>query len=237
MTLSIIIPVLNEAESIGKHLQQLSTLIIQTVEVIVVDGGSDDNTIDIVRRYDVNLIESEGGRAKQMNAGAAAASGDVLLFLHSDTTFPASFNEIEFVESKLGDNQQDYQQGYESSRQWGFFRIKLSGQHWLYRVIESMINLRSCVTSVATGDQCIFVARELFEKLKGYKNIPLMEDVELSKRLKLLSHPHIIKQAVTTSSRRWESKGIILTIILMWRLRFLYFIGVSPKQLAKSYLP
>jgi hypothetical protein len=106
----------------------------------------------------------------------------------------------------------------------------------MYRVIETLINLRSRISSIATGDQCIFVVRDLFEKLKGFSDIPLMEDIELSSRLKRHSKPHFIKQAVITSSRRWENNGIISTILLMWRLRFLYFIGVSPEKLAKSYL-
>lgn len=237
MTLSIIIPVLNEAASIGENLQHLISNMTQPVEIIVVDGGSDDNTIEIVRRYDVKLISSDSGRAKQMNVGAAAASGDMLLFLHSDTILPdifytLGFHESGFSELTLVEQHSDKAQQYS---QWGFFKIKLDGRHWMYRVIESMINLRSGLTRIATGDQCIFVASEVFDALNGYKDIPLMEDVELSKRLNLLAKPRIIKHAVTTSSRRWEHRGILSTIVLMWRLRFLFFIGVAPKELAKSY--
>jgi rSAM/selenodomain-associated transferase 2 len=224
MTISIIIPVLNEAESIGVLLQQLTTAFSRQVEFIVVDGGSNDHTLAIVSQYKVRVIETKRGRAKQMNVGAAVASGEILLFLHGDTRFSEVIDEFELKQAIL------------SGCQWGFFKVKLSGQHWIYRVIEVLINLRSRLSSIATGDQCIFVVRDLFEKLKGFKDIPLMEDIELSSRLKRQSKPHLIKQAVITSSRRWETNGIIATILLMWRLRFLYFIGVSPEKLAKSYL-
>jgi rSAM/selenodomain-associated transferase 2 len=224
MILSIIIPVLNEAASIAQLLKHLTRLKGQQFEIIVADGGSCDETRDIVSQFTtVKLINSPRGRAKQMNTGAAAASGETLLFMHADTQISANFIELEKVLISL------------SHHQWGFFKVSLSGQHWMYRVIESMINVRSSMTCIATGDQCIFIVRDIFDSLKGYKDIPLMEDIELTSRLRRHSKPLVISQAVTTSSRRWECKGIVATITLMWCLRFLYFIGVSPKTLAKIY--
>ena len=221
--ISVCIATYNGEKYIKEQLLSILPQLGKKDEVIISDDHSTDNTLDIVSQYDVKIINSASGRAKQMNAGAAVALGDTLLFLHADTILPTMLpNTLPNMLPTI--------------YQWGFFKVRLSGQHWMFRVIETMINLRSSLTSVATGDQCIFVARDLFVKLKGYKDIPLMEDVELSKRLKLLSKPHVINQAVTTLSRRWESNGIVLTIILMWRIRFLYFMGVSPKTLAKSYL-
>jgi len=224
MMLSIIIPVLNEAASIDQFLQELTTINDSNVEIIVVDGGSSDQTESLVAKHNVMLVNSPRGRARQMNAGAIMASGDVLLFAHSDTKFSSVTEQLIAIRSANQVNS------------WGFFKVKLSGQHWMYRIIELMMNIRSQNTGVATGDQCIFVNSELFKKLEGYKDIPLMEDVELSKRLRSISRPCIIKDVVTTSSRRWEKNGILPTILLMWRLRFLFFIGVSPSQLAKEYL-
>jgi rSAM/selenodomain-associated transferase 2 len=221
MFVSIIIPTLNEEDSIKNLLQQLQVYRKQGHEVIVVDGGSTDKTISISELLSDKVIFSESGRALQMNNGASQAKFEVLWFLHADTLIPGS--AIDKIEQAL--NVYD----------WGRFNIKLSGSNVLFRLIERMINLRSCLVAIATGDQGIFVKRDLFKKVKGYSNIPLMEDVDLSKRLKDLSKPTCLKETLITSSRRWEKNGILSTVLLMWRLRFLYWLGVSTDKLAILY--
>ena len=221
MFISIIIPVLNEKQSIKALLQQLQIYRQQGHEVIVVDGGSHDETVSVSKALADKVISSESGRANQMNKGFAESENEVLWFLHADTSIPE--NVIEIIQECLIKND------------WGRFNIKLSGSHFLFRVIEKMINIRSCFSGIATGDQGIFVKRKIFESVGGYSEVPLMEDVALSKKLKNISQPACIKVTLTTSSRRWEKNGIIKTILLMWYLRFLYWIGVTPDRLAKLY--
>ena len=221
MFISIIIPVLNEEQSVKALLQQLQIYRQQGHEVIVVDGGSDDETVPISKLLADKVITSESGRAKQMNKGVAQSTNEVLWFLHADTSI--SENAIKTIQESL--NKYD----------WGRFNIKLSGSNFLFRIIENMINIRSCLSCVATGDQGIFVKRKTFESIGGYSEIPLMEDVALSNKLKNVSRPVCVKEMLTTSSRRWENKGIIKTTLLMWYLRFLYWIGVSPNTLANLY--
>ena len=220
-SISIIIPALNEEQSIKALLQQLQTLRTQGHEVIVVDGGSHDETLSISKSFADKVIKSKTGRALQMNNGAMNANKNVLWFLHADTQIPD--NAVEKIQQAL--NEKD----------WGRFNIKLSGSNMIFRLIESMINIRSCLTGIATGDQGIFVKKRLFESVGHYSILPLMEDVELSKKLKRLSSPACIKEKLITSSRRWEKKGIISTVLLMWRLRFLYWLGVNATTLAKQY--
>ena len=221
MTLSIIIPALNEADALRALLPALF-LQQESVELIVADGGSEDQTPAVVTQRGAQLIVAECGRALQMNAGAAAASGDILLFLHADSQLPA--NAFQLVEDAIA-----------RGELWGRFDLRLSGKHWLFRVVERLINWRSCLSGIATGDQAIFLRRETFESLGGYAEIPLMEDVDLSKRLKRLAAPCCIRQPLTTSSRRWEHHGIVRTILLMWQMRLAYFLGASPESLAQRY--
>lgn len=221
MPISIIIPALNEEKSIKALLQQLQIYRQQGHEVIVVDAGSHDETVSISSSLADKVITSDVGRARQMNKGVAESKNDVLWFLHADTSI--SENVIETIQESL--NKYD----------WGRFNIKLSGSHLLFRIIEKMINVRSCFSGIATGDQGVFVKRKIFESIGGYPEIPLMEDVALSKKLKSISQPICIKEALTTSSRRWEKNGIIKTVLLMWYLRFLYWMGVNPNKLAKLY--
>ena len=221
MSVSIIIPVLNEEQSICATLERLQVFRQQGCEVIVVDAGSVDNTDVIAAALSDQLITSGKGRALQMNLGASHAQHDILWFLHADTLVPE--NAIDIIETSLTD------------RGWGRFNVKLSGAHGMFRIIELMMNIRSCITAIATGDQGIFVKHTLFSRLGGYPEIPLMEDIALSKKLKQVSRPVCIKDNLVTSSRRWEEKGIMKTVLLMWKLRFLYFIGVSADDLARQY--
>ena len=221
MFVSIIIPVLNEESSIKDLLHQLQTYRQQGHEVIVVDGGSNDNTCSISKPLSDKVITSESGRALQMNNGAAHSENDILWFLHADTLiFDKS---VEQVQQALNKND------------WGRFNVKLSGSHILFRLIEKMMNVRSCLTGIATGDQGIFVKKYVFNAVNGYPNILLMEDIEISKKLKLISRPICIKEKLTTSSRRWEEKGILSTVLLMWKFRLLYWLGVSADKLAVQY--
>lgn len=221
MSVSIIIPVLNEEVAINALLRQLQHYRQQGHEVIVVDGGSEDKTIEIAKNLADKVLSSQAGRALQMNTGAAQVTSDSLWFLHADTEIDK--NAIIKIENAL------------KQHDWGRFNIKLSGQNSLFRIIEKMINLRSCFSGIATGDQGIFVKLSHFNRVNGYSDLPLMEDVDLSKKLKTISPPVCVKDELVTSSRRWEQKGILATVLLMWRLRFLFWLGVSAEKLAKQY--
>ena len=169
-------------------------------------------------------MQSMPGRAKQMNEGARAAQGEVLLFLHADTRLPAQPDGL--IANGL----------QQSGKEWGRFDVRLTGRQKLLRLVEMMMNWRSRLSGIATGDQALFVTRELFNRIGGFPDIPLMEDIALSKRLKSISKPLSLTATVLTSSRRWESNGIVLTIVLMWRLRLAYALGADPQHLAKHYL-
>ena len=224
--ISIIIPTLNEAAHIGSTLEKLQFVRQNGHEIIVSDGGSTDNTIELSRSLIDHYVQSPTGRAIQMNMGAKVATGEILFFLHADTLTPDNLDALVLHALKRSNNN------------WGFFDIKLSGLAWPFRIIEWFINRRSQLTQIATGDQGIFVYQNTFKNLNGFLNIPLMEDIELTKRLKKISQPECIKtQSFITSSRRWEKHGILRTILLMWQLRFRYFLGSSPSTLVKKYRP
>ena len=224
MNLSIIIPVLNEAAEIADTLTALAPLRARGVETIVVDGGSRDRTVALARPLADTVIESARGRAVQMNAGAAAAKpGNVLLFLHADTRLPAEADRL--VLDGLA----------RSGRQWGRFDVRISGRHPLLRVVARLMNIRSRLTGVATGDQAIFVTRDLFDAVGGFPDIPLMEDVALSRALRRSGTPLCLRPRALTSGRRWEKEGVVRTIVLMWRLRFAYSLGAEPARLARRY--
>jgi rSAM/selenodomain-associated transferase 2 len=221
--MSIIMPVLNEADGIDAALDALQPLRLAGVEVIVVDGGSSDGTVDRMGRRADAVLRSAPGRALQQNAGAAAARGEVLLFLHADTRLPP-----DAVEQVL-----DGMSG--SGRGWGRFDVRLTGRALPFRFIERLISLRSRLTGIATGDQAIFVRRDRFEQVGGFPPLPLMEDLALSRRLRAGGRPLSLRAAVTTSSRRWETRGIWRTILLMWRLRLEFWLGGDPARLAARY--
>ncbi len=223
MRVSIIMPVLNEAENIELSLQALQSYRQQGHELIVIDGNSQDNTVELASNLCDKLISSSVGRARQMNAGAEQASGNILLFLHADTHLPD--NAMHHITNSI----------MKKNKVWGRFDVKLSGSHALLRLVAIMINLRSRLTGIATGDQCMFVRRDIFHKIKGFTEIPLMEDISLSRALLAQSSPVCLPTKVMTSSRRWEQKGIVYTILLMWYLRLAYFLGKPPEVLAQIY--
>jgi rSAM/selenodomain-associated transferase 2 len=221
--LSIIIPVLDEGEGIAAALDALSDMRALGVEVIVVDGGSRDATIQRARLRADRVISAPRGRALQMNAGAQKAAGDVLLFLHADTQLPAHADHL-----VLGGLER-------SGRAWGRFDVRIAGDHLLFPIIGWLMSVRSRITGIATGDQAIFVRRAAFETAGGFAAIPLMEDIALCKRLKRASRPLCLRDRAVTSGRRWEQNGVSRTILLMWRLRIAYFLGADPKRLARQY--
>lgn len=222
---SIIIPALNEANNIENTLANIEKMVQQGHECIVVDGGSTDDTLSICSQYNVTCLKSEKGRAVQMNYGAAHAKNNILVFLHADTLLP--YNAIAIINKCISAKHSKYL--------WGRFNVKFTGQRFILRIIEFFMNLRSCITGIATGDQVVFIEKELFEKVNGFKQIPLMEDIEISKALKKYSRPICIKNKVITSSRRWELNGYWKTITLMWKIRLLYFFGVPADKLVKMY--
>jgi rSAM/selenodomain-associated transferase 2 len=223
--LTIVIPCLDEAESIGATLEALQIFRRAGHEVIVVDGGSRDGTPERARPHADRLVGSARGRALQMNAGAALAGGEVLLFLHADTLLPLEADRL--ILDGLATR----------GRCWGRFDVRLSGTPPALRIVEGLMNLRSRLTGIATGDQAIFVARKTFEAVGRYREIPLMEDIALSARLKRVGRPLCLRAQVVTSSRRWERDGIWRTILFMWRLRIAYFLGADPRRLASRYYP
>ncbi len=220
---SVIVPVFNEAETIEAFLESVRLSCARRAEIVVVDGGSTDATASLAVPLCDCLVKSPKGRAVQMNAGARRANAPVFWFLHADSQLPGRGDEQ--IRDELT----------RSGRRWGHFDAHLSGSQLLLRVVERLMNWRSRLTGIATGDQGLFVTRELFDSIGGFPDIALMEDIAMSRKLKATGRPVRLSQQLVTSSRRWEKNGILRTIVLMWKLRLLYFIGVHPDRLAQMY--
>ncbi len=220
--LSIVLPALDEAAGIEATLQALEPLRARGVEIVLADGGSGDGTPALAAPWVDAVLQAPRGRALQMNAGAAAARGAVLLFLHADTRLPA-LADLQVLRAVAG------------GARWGRFDVRIEGRPAMLRVVATLMNLRSRLSGIATGDQAIFVTREAFDRVGGFPVQPLMEDIELSRRLKRLSRPACLRERASTSGRRWEQRGVWRTIFLMWRLRWRYWRGDSPSRLAQAY--
>lgn len=233
---SIIIPFLDESNVIDSlliNLEQVFGLAAEggeQVELIFVDGGSQDDSQQKIKGFfrnicfeQVSLISSEAGRAKQMNAGAKLAKGKCYVFLHVDTLL--SRDTLNVLNNFLQQHE----------KAWGSFTLKLDDENFSYRLLESMINLRSELTKVVTGDQVLFVKQDVFDEISGFPDIALMEDVAITKKLRTLTKPYRVKTPVVSSSRRWKKKGMLKTILLMWYLRLAFVLGVHPDRLFKKY--
>jgi len=220
--ISIIIPCLNEAAEVVASLQALQGLREQGVELILVDGGSSDNTVCLAKHWVDQVLNSPAGRARQMNTGAKQARGQLLLFLHVDCRLPEDAYQL--LTKQLN-----------SGLCWGRFDVRLDGAQAIFRVIETLMNWRSRISQIMTGDQAIFVSKTLFERVGGFADIALMEDIALSQQLKKQQAAVCLKSKVVSSSRRWQQHGIIRTVLLMWQLRLAYFFNAKPSVLAKKY--
>jgi len=222
LKLSIIVPMLNEAAQLPDLFAHLLPLCRAGCEIVFADGGSSDGSDKLAQIAGFTVVQAPRGRASQMNAGAAQATGEVLLFLHADTRLPqgAPHHIAEALNVGAG---------------WGRFDVCITGEPFMLTVVGYLMNWRSCLSGIATGDQAMFVRRDVFRRLHGFPEQPLMEDVEFSKRLKTVSRPACIKQCASTSGRRWETRGVWRTIFLMWRLRWAYWRGTDAVQLARLY--
>lgn len=223
MKLSIVMPVLDEAPGIAAALQALEPLRVRGHEVIVVDGGSTDGTQAIATALADRVVAAPRGRATQMNRGAALAAGEAFVFLHADTCLPADADRL--VAAALAGGERD----------WGRFDVRIEGRAPLLALVGWCMNLRSRLTGIATGDQAIFATRRAFDRIGGFPEIALMEDIAFSRRAKRLSAPACLRAAALTSGRRWDRHGVVRTVLFMWRLRLAFFFGARPDDLARQY--
>ena len=220
--LCIVVPVLDEAQALASRLQALQPLRERGARVVVVDGGSRDDSFAIAQAHADLVLQAPRGRAAQMNAGAAACAADMLLFLHADTGLPDDADLL-------------VRRALRGPFGWGRFDVRIDSQRRLLRVVGTLMNWRSRWTGIATGDQALFVRHELFSRIGGFPDLPLMEDIAISRLLKRHGRPVCLAQQVSTSARRWERHGVWRTIWLMWRLRAAYFLGADPARLAEQY--
>jgi rSAM/selenodomain-associated transferase 2 len=220
--LSVVVPTLNEGAVIESLLSALQPLRESGCEIIVSDGGSTDATCERALGLCDRLVSGGPGRAVQMNRGASVAEAGWLWFLHADTRFTEPLSRLPGIFKS-------------TKRDWGFFRVRLDAPGWRFRVIEWMMNRRSRFSRIGTGDQGLFVRHRVFQEIGGFADIPLMEDVEICKRLRGVSRPRVLDVPLLTSARRWQRHGVLRTVLLMWRLRLAYFLGVSPERLARQY--
>lgn len=223
MKLAIVVPMLNEVETVSRLAESLLPIQAEGAEILLADGGSTDGCVAAARAAGLRVLDAPQGRARQMNAGAAAAGGDVLLFVHADTILPP-----QALSAVLGAVANGH-------RVWGRFDVRIEGRAALLPVVAWLMNWRSRLTGVSTGDQGLFATRAAFEAVGGFPDQPLMEDLELAQRLRALSRPACLRDRVVTSGRRWERNGVWQTIWLMWRLRLAYWLGASPHDLATRY--
>ena len=221
--LSIVMPVLNEAVNLPSTLQALAPYTARGAQLIVVDGGSTDSTVALAHGAGATVVNGPRGRALQVNAGVQQAKGEVLVFLHADTQLPADADRL------IAQALKNY------AAVWGRFDVRISGHSKMLPVVAAFMNLRSRWSGIATGDQAMFMTRAAFDAVGGFPAQPLMEDIEISRRLRQISRPACLRAKVVTSGRRWETRGVWRTILLMWRLRFAYWRGVAPEHLAKLY--
>lgn len=220
--LSIVVPMLNEAGEIAGTLNALRRG-ASDAEIVVVDGGSSDASVAIARPLCDFVFVAPRGRARQMNAGARASHGDVLVFVHADTIVPSSFSAD--IATALSD----------PAVVGGRFDVQLDSRALPFRVIGALISLRSRISRTATGDQAIFVRRDVFDRLGGFPQLELCEDLEFSRRLKRAGRVACLRSRVTTSARRWNRDGVVRTVLKMWMIRAMYLIGVPPARLKRMY--
>ena len=222
-SLAIVIPVFNEAKVLPQALTSLAELSMDSSDsIIFVDGGSTDQSIQLIQQHGYQCLHCEAGRAKQMNYGTNNTKSDIILYLHVDTKVSSS---------EISNIKKSYTKGFLSGR----FDIMFTNRALTYRIISFFINFRSRLSKISTGDQAIFIRRDIFEQIGGYPEIPLMEDVAISKALRRLGKIDCLYNKVTTSSRRWEKNGVVNTVMLMWKMRFLYWCGAEPEKLASMY--